>query len=489
MNRRELLALSSAALLTGAAAPAPFSPDTVVRAARALSRHPFVPQQTVLPPALAGLDYDGYRRIRFVEDQALWRGLGLPFQAHFFHRGGLAMARVELFEVADGRASPIRYSPSLYAFGDPPPEGLEAFPDLGFAGFRLLSPVNMPDKWDEIAAFIGASYFRGVARGGSYGLSARGLAIGAGEAEEFPVFRSWWLERPAADATGVVLHGLLDSPSLTGAYRFVVTPGETTVMDVRATLFPRGEVARVGLAPLTSMFLFDQESARRYDDFRPAVHDSDGLAVADAGGRRIWRPLANPPATRVSTFPGAAGFGLIQRKTAFADYEDLEARYDLRPSLWVEPLGIWPAGAARLVELHARSEAEDNIVAEWRLDGALAAHAPVEVAYRLHWGPDGTDPAMARAHAWRAGAGDADGWTRLLVDFGPVPGGADGLEAAIDLSRGEMRAPVVQANPVTGGVRLAFNFRPGDDGTADIRAQLTRGGVAASELWAYPWTG
>lgn len=489
MNRRELLALSSAAVLTGAAAPAPFSPDTVIRAARTLSRHPFAPQQTVLPPALAGLDYDGYRRIRFVEDHALWRGLGLPFQAHFFHRGGLATARVELFEVADGRASPIRYSPSLYAFGDPPPEGLEAFPDLGFAGFRLLSPVNTPDKWDEIAAFIGASYFRGVARGGSYGLSARGLAIGAGEAEEFPVFRSWWLERPAPGATGVVLHGLLDSPSLTGAYRFVVTPGETTIMDVSATLFPRGEVARVGLAPLTSMFLFDQESARGYDDFRPAVHDSDGLAVADAGGRRIWRPLANPPATRVSTFPGAAGFGLIQRKTAFADYEDLEARYDLRPSLWVEPLGTWPAGAARLVELHARSEAEDNIVAEWRVDGALAAHTPVEIAYRLHWGPDGTDPAMARAHAWRAGAGDADGWTRLLVDFGPVPGGADGLEAAIDLSRGEMRAPVVQANPVTGGVRLAFNFRPGDDGTADIRAQLTRGGVAASELWAYPWTG
>lgn len=489
MNRRQILAGAGLAVLTGAAAPAHFDHSVVLRAARALSRKPYVSPETPLPASLAALDYDGYRQIRFREDHALWRGHDLPFQAHFFHRGGLARNRVELFEVADGHASAIAYSPSLYSFGDSPPAGLDGHPDLGFAGFRLLSPINQPDKLDEIAAFIGASYFRGVAKGGAYGLSARGLAIGAGEAEEFPVFRAWWLERPARGATSVVLHGLMDGQSVTGAYRFVVTPGPTTVMEVSATLFPRVDLARVGFAPLTSMFLFDQESSHRYDDFRPAVHDNDGLAVADAGGRRVWRPLFNPRATRISTYPGGAGFGLVQRKTSFDDYQDLEARYDLRPSLWVEPVGAWPAGTARLVELHARTEADDNIVAEWRADAALPAHVPVSVAYRLHWGPDHTDPTLARAHAWRAGAGDGEGWKRIVIDFDAVAGGNDGLDATIEVSAGETRTPVIQPNPVTGGVRLAFNFKPGAADTTYVRAQLTRGGVAASELWAYPWVG
>lgn len=489
MNRREVLAAGAAAVLTGAAAPARFDHSVVLRQARDLSRRSFRSSETPLPPSLTALDYDGYRRIRFLEDHALWRGLDLPFQAHFFHRGGLAKNRVELHEVVDGHATPIVYSPALYDFGEAMPEGLDHASDLGFAGFRLLNPINRADKFDEVAAFIGASYFRGVAKGGAYGLSARGLAIRSGEwPEEFPVFRAWWLERPAPGAASVVLHGLLDSQSVTGAYRFVVTPGETTVMEVQATLFPRRDLSSVGFAPLTSMFLFDQESAHAFDDFRPAVHDSDGLAVADGGGQRIWRPLANPVRNRITTYPGGAGFGLIQRKTAFADYQDLEARYDLRPSLWVEPVGAWPAGTARLVELRARTEYEDNIVAEWRAAASLKAHQPATVAYRLHWGPDATDPAVARALAWRVGAGDSEGWKRMVIDFGPVAG--DGaLDGAVEVSDGEVRSVVVQPNPVTGGVRLAFNIKPGVDETTYIRAQLTRAGVAASELWAYPWTG
>lgn len=489
MNRRELMGVGLAAVMAGAAGPTRFSDATVTRMARQLARKPYVSIDTPLPPSLAALDYDGYRKIRFFETHALWAGHGLPFQAHFFHRGGLAKNRVEMFEVVDGRASTIDYSPSLFIFDEKVPEGLSDHPELGFAGFRLLNPVNRADKFDEIAAFIGASYFRGVAKGGAYGLSARGLAIGAGEwPEEFPVFRAWWLERPAAGSKSVVLHGLMDGKSLTGAYRFVVTPGETTVMDIEATLFPRADVARVGFAHLTSMFLFDQETGHRYDDFRPAVHDSDGLAVAASDGTRIWRPLFNPPATRIATFPGDAGFGLVQRKTEFNHYEDLEARYDLRPSLWVEPKTPFPSGAARLVELHARSEADDNLVAEWRAAAPLHAGKPVSLSYRLHWGPDRTDPVLARALTWRVGAGDTSGWRRLVIDFGPVTPDAHGLNAKVDIADdGDVRNIVIQPNSVTGGVRLAFNFKPATTPVTDIRAVLTRDGRVVSETWVYPW--
>ncbi len=488
MTRRELLGAGVvAAMMAGGAAPGPprFSGDTVPKLARDLAARPYVGPEKTLPPSLAALDYDGYRQIRFVESRALWRDLNLPFQAHFFHRGGLAKTRVEIFEVAGGRAAPIGYTPEMFAFGQGAPDGLEGHPELGFAGFRLLNPINRPDKLDEVAAFIGASYFRGVARGGVYGLSARGLAIGAGDwPEEFPDFRAWWLERPEPGAASLVLHGLLDSPSLTGAYRFVVTPGDVTTMDVWAVLFPRKDTPRVGFAPLTSMFLFDQETGAKYDDFRPAVHDSDGIAVTQADGTRTWRPLANPPATRPTLLGGSGSFGLIQRKTAFRDYEDLEARYDLRPSLWVEPMVAWPAGQARLVELHAKSEADDNTVAEWRAAAPLKAQQPVTVAYRLNWGRDVTDPAVARVMAWRSGAGDTAEWKRLVIDFGPVAGDPEGLVGAIDVPGGEVRHVVVQPNAVTGGVRLAFNFKPGRD---DIRCALTRDGRAVSETWVYPW--
>lgn len=487
MNRREVLVAAGAAVMSGAAAPAAFDHSVVLRKARDLSRTAFKSPDTPLPPALEALDYDGYRQIRFVETHALWADQDTPFRAQFFHRGGLARNRVELFEVAAGRATPIAYSPTMFSFGKSVPEGLDHAPDLGFAGFRLLNPLNRADKFDEIAAFIGASYFRGVAKGGAYGLSARGLAVRAGDwPEEFPVFRAWWLERPAAGAASVVLHGLLDSENVTGAYRFVVTPGATTTMEVVATIFPRKNLERVGFAPLTSMFLFDQETARNYDDFRPAVHDSDGFAVAAADGSRIWRPLVNPRANRATTQPGEAGFGLIQRKTAFADYQDLEARYDLRPSAWVEPVRPFPKGTARLVELTAKTEYEDNIVAEWRADGALPAHVPVSVAYRLHWGPDRTDPAVAKAHAWRVGAGDGAGWKRLVIDFDAIAGDPETLEATVDVPGGEVKHVVVQPNTVTGGVRLGFNFKPG---SGDIRCVLTRNGEALSETWVYPWEG
>ena len=310
-----------------------FGPDTVAGMARSLAARPYQPPNLQLPAELARLDYDQYRDYRFRADHALWRNAASPFQAQFFHRGWTAKDRVDLYEVVDGRASPIPYSPDMFTYGKSP---VPKARDLGFAGFRLHGPVNRADYLDEFAVFQGASYFRAVAKAQAYGLSARGLALKTGdpEPEEFPAFTTFWLERPGAGADAVVVHALLDGPSAAAALRFKIRPGTQTVFDVDMRLYPRVELARAGIAPLTSMFFFDAGDRLGIDDYRPAVHDSDGLAMLNGNNEQLWRPLANPKALQMSTFQDGAvrGFGLMQRKRAFIDYMDAEASYHRRPS-------------------------------------------------------------------------------------------------------------------------------------------------------------
>ena len=258
--------------------------------------------------------------------------------------------------------------------------------------------------FDEIAVFQGASYFRGVSKGQVYGLSARGLAIDTAQpgGEEFPFFRAFWLETPVPTARQTIVHALLDSPSATGAYTFRIAGGKPTTMDVEVKLFTRKQIEHVGVAPLTSMFLFSGNGRERIDDFRPAVHDSDGLAIADANGERVWRPLANPRRLQVSAFSvkELAGFGLIQRQRNFPSFEDLEARYERRPSAWVEPVGSWGSGAVHLVEIPSEEEIHDNVVAFWRPQEPYKQGSAYTFAYRLTW-PDQAPPA-AGAQGGRA---------------------------------------------------------------------------------------
>jgi glucans biosynthesis protein len=164
-----------------------------------------------------------------------------------------------------------------------------------------------------------------------------------------------------------VIHAPLQSPSVVGAYTFTAQPGDETVMDVDATLFAAGGQL-FGIGPLTSMFLFDESSPARFDDYRRAVHDSDGLQILSGNGERVWRQLANPKTLQVSAFTDQSprGFGLLQRKRRFDAYEDFEARYELRPSLWVEPRGDWGQGHIELIEIPTEREIHDNIVAFWR---------------------------------------------------------------------------------------------------------------------------
>ncbi|MEW5688451.1 MAG: glucan biosynthesis protein G, partial [Pseudomonadota bacterium] len=458
--------------------------------ARALARAPFRQPEPALPAKLAGLGYDAYRDLRFRPDRAVWRGERLPFQLQMFHRGGLFRDPVELNEMADGAARPLPFSRDQFTYGAQDVGDLP--PDLGFAGFRIHAPVNDPARFDELAAFLGASYFRAVAKGVLYGLSARGLALGAGEpGEEFPAFRAFWIERPRPGARDLVLHALLDSPSTTGAFRFDITPGVVTSMLVDVSLFPRRPLKSVGLAPLTSMYLFGPEQPRRFDDFRPEVHDSDGLLTDDGAGNRIWRPLVHAPATRISDLDVGAprGFGLLQRQRDLSAYQDLEANYHQRPGAWVEPLSGFGRGAVRLVELGARSEAEDNIVAFWRPAAPLAAGREHRFRYRLSWGAQPEPPTrLARAVAWRSGRGHDPGRRRFLVDFAGVdPAAVEGLSAQVGASAGRIRVESVQPNASIGGARASLEFDPAGASTAELSLALVRGAVRASESWIYRW--
>ncbi len=471
----------------------PFDAQTVRTMARALGAAAFQPPNAKLPDALAKLTYDAYRTIRFDPAQSLWRGAGLPFEAQFFHRGSLYANRVDLYEVADGQARPLRYRPEQFDFGSAPRMGDD---DLGYAGFRLHGAINRADTMDEVAVFLGASYFRAVGRGLLYGLSARGLSIKTADpgGEEFPAFKAFWLERPQPGTSSVVVTGLLDSPSAAAAVRFSIRPGEDTVFDVELALFPREDIAQAGIATLTSMFLFNALDRGGADDYRRAVHDSNGLMMLTGRGEALWRPVANPQTLQVSQFGDSSprGFGLMQRTRSLRDFEDLEARYDKRPSLWVEPIGDWGEGVVQLVEIPTKDEVHDNIVAFWRPKQPLLAKSEHGFTYRLHWAADAPGaPALGRFTASRSGAGP--GGSRLFVL--DAAGGALGALApdaqprlAVSTDRGKIQNAAVRANPEEGGWRMGFELLPEDAKAVELRAQLLLGDAPLTETWMLRWT-
>jgi glucans biosynthesis protein len=474
----------------------------VLDQARALAAEPFGALEQPLPEALAGLSHEQHGGIRFRPDRALWKGQGLDAQAQFFHLGSRFRAPVHLYEVADSLAREVLYDEMLFDFGEGIPE-LDLPDDLGFAGFRLHAPLNRPDVLGEFAVFLGASYFRAIGRDQRYGISARGVAIDTGlpKDEEFPAFRRFWLERPAPGADQVVLHALLDGPSLSGAYSFRIVPGRTTIMEVEATLFPREAIELLGIAPLTSMFLFGPNDRQGVDDFRPGVHDSDGLQIWSGAGEWSWRPLVNPQALRLSLFgdKDPKGFGLMQRARGFAAYQDLEARYELRPSLWVEPLESWGSGHVRLIEIPSPREIYDNIVAFWVPREPVEAGSEWAFKYRLHWGEGPpTRPDLGEVVATRLGVGGdteeerGGGLRRLVIDFAggqlqQMPGDAP-LEAVVSVLGGEIIEPSARKNEVTGGWRAAFDLRPDGDGPVELRCALRAAERTLTETWVYQWT-
>jgi periplasmic glucans biosynthesis protein len=516
-SRRELLSSMVAFYLAATAArslayaqensalrlgqPEPFSPDLVREQARALAAEPFGTLDAALPEVLAELNYDQQHEIRFRRDMALWHDLGLDAEVQFFHLGYYFKTPVHIYDVADGMAREVLYSAELFDFGN---NGFEAdFPDdLGFAGFRLHVPLNRPDYLDELAVFLGASYFRALGRGQRYGISARGVAIDTGlpKQEEFPSYRRFWLERPAPGADQILVHALLDGPSLTGAYTFKIQPGDATVMDVDATLYPRQAIELLGIAPLTSMFLFGANDRRGIDDYRPEVHDSDGLQTWSGSGEWFWRPLVNPERLRLSLFSdnNPKGFGLMQRARDFEAYEDLEARYSLRPSLWVEPLEGWGQGHVRLIEIPSPAEVNDNIVAFWVPREPVEAGSEWHFGYRLYWGMDAPiRPELAQTAATRVGVGGPPGQQndeirKFVIDFEggqltDLPADAP-VEASVTLAGGELTLPITRKNDVTGGWRVIFDLHPAGSDPVELRCTLRLGDKPLSETWVYQWS-
>jgi glucans biosynthesis protein len=500
--------LSVAALPTGSHAQADrlasdamgFGADHVAELARQLASKPHVAPDSALPPALRGLTYDQYRTIRFDRSQAPWRSDGLPFQLQPFHRGFLYRDRVALHEVHRGVARPLRFSTRQFSYGEtiaPVPDE-----DLGHAGARVLAPLNRAGHYDEVVAFLGASYFRAVGRGHVYGISARGLALATADpkGEEFPWFRAFWFERPALEADFLVVHALLDSQSVAGAYRFTIRPGSvtrgaTTTMDVEARLFPRRRLGALGIAPLTSMYLHSPNDRGGADDYRPAVHDSDGLLIMTARGERLWRPLTNPRALQVSAFADRdpAGFGLMQRRRAFTDFHDLESAFHRRPSLWVEPLSPFGEGEVQLVEIPTPNEINDNIVAFWRPKAPLPAGVEALLHYRLHWCSEAPVAGTVAAFTGtRVGAGSAARMRRFVLDVaGPALEGLPGTgELTLDTwaNAGTIHHATAHPNVETGGLRVAFEFAPGGAALAELGARLLHDGVPVTETWLYRWT-
>jgi periplasmic glucans biosynthesis protein len=503
MRRRELLPLLAAFGIAPAAAgaanePPPastaFDAATVRNLARGLALKPYQPPDSKLPDALANLKYSEYQTLRFDKSKALWRGNGGKFSVEFFHRGSLFKDRIEIFEVAEGQARPIRYSTDLFDLSKLQTK-LEG--DLGFAGFRVHYPLNRPGVDDEVCAFLGASYFRAVARGQGYGLSARGLAIKTGDpsGEEFPVFKSFWLERPGKGSDVMVIHALLDSQSAAAAFRFTLRPGAETNMDTEMALYPRVDLTQAGLAPMTSMFLFDSTNRGGFDDYRNAVHDSHGLAMMSGKGERIWRALNNPKTLQISALGDASprGFGLVQRERNFLDYQDLEAVYEKRPSLWVEPLGDWGEGAVALVEIPTDREVNDNIVAFWRPKDKFAAKSEQILAYRLHWcWEPAEDPGLAQVTQTRCGLSFDQKNRQFVVDFaGPVfKGRANAEPPEIDVSADKGHVHDATLQPMAGGQawRLSFQLATGDEKPIELHARLLDSGHPITETWGYRWT-
>lgn len=498
---RWLVMMTSLVALPAMADPLPHY-QTVIEQAKELANAPYQPPEDDLPDALRDIDYDTYRQIRFDPSNAYWRD-DSPFSVQLFHSGFLFETPVRINVIENDDVVPLPFSTDDFSYDGEASELLDH--DLtgsGHAGFRLHYPLNTDDYADEFAVFLGASYFRLVGRNQVYGLSTRGLAIDtvSSEGEEFPAFREFWLYKPDANADQVELLALMDSPSLSGAYRFVIQPGENTRVEVEATLFAREDIGKLGVAPLTSMYTFGEASRERPDDYRPQVHDSDGLLIQTGAGEWIWRPLSNPSNVRTSAFldDSPEGFGLMQRERAFDRYLDMEALYHRRPSQWVAPLEDWGEGHIELVEIPTPDETHDNIVAYWVSEEPLNAGDSRRLHYQTH--TLNTQPeshSLGYVVRTRHGRAEVPGQTegtnagerQFMVDF---QGGAldditadQPVELDLSLQQGEIRLPQVTALP-NNGWRASFRL-PASDQPRDIRLRLTLEGNPVSETWNYVW--
>ncbi len=478
----------------GEALPPPpvFDFDDVREKARLLAEQDFV-DTAELPRSAAALNYDQYRRIQNHPASALWASPDSAFRLLHDPRGYLFTHDIRINLIEDGEIKPHPYSASTFDFQDLPLED-EVKESLGFAGFRVLTALNMAGKFDELVSFKGASFFRALGAGNIYGASARGLSLGTAspDGEEFPHFSEFWLAQPADPTGGVTIYALMDGQSVTGAFEFTVSGGPETRTDVTATFFPRRALSSVGIAPLTSMYQFSPHDLRKEtEDFRPAVHDSEGLLVNLDSGEWAWRPLVNPRSLQISVLATNAprGFGLIQRKRGLDAYADTEAEYHRRPNVWIQPTSEWGEGQLSLVEIPTANEYNDNIVVFWKPAEAWEPGRSYDVSYSMRWGlsPPAGMPVIPVAET-RSGRTPDKRRQLFVIDYQSADESLiAGAEASLWTSAGTIYNPVIKRHAETGRTRLTFELDAANAPVAELRALLTQGGTPISETWLYRW--
>jgi len=481
--------------------PRPFSFRWLRESARAQARKSYAAAAPAVPELLGRIDYDAVQKIAFRPDHALWhRGPG-RFPVRFFHLHKLNMESVRIHVVSDGVAREIGYSPAYFDYGGLD-VGQKLPPELGFSGFRIMDGRQKNTDW---LAFQGASYFRSSGEDDQYGISARGIAINTALStrEEFPRFTEFWLSDYGPDSPSVAIYARLDGPSVTGAYKFVATKGHGAIVDVAATIYARKDVTRLGIAPLTSMYWYGENNRTYATDWRPEIHDSDGLAMWTGRNEHIWRPLINPRTVRTNSYldMNPKGFGLMQRDRDFASYQDDGAFYNRRPGVWVEPQGDWGEGAVQLVEIPTRDEVHDNIVAFWQPKRKIGAGGAIRIFYRLYWRNDEPHPPanLGRVVATRIGQGGIPGQIdpknnskrKFVIDFqgGPLTAMAARYDVnpMITASRGKIDNAYVIRIVGTNRWRALFDLAIAGKEPIDLRCFLRLGDRTLTETWLYQY--
>ncbi len=482
---------------TTATTAEPFDFNHVVERARELATQSFTAPPRAMPTELSELSFDDWQKIEHRHEH--WLPLGNSHVVQLEHVGMFYTAPVQLNLVQNGSVQPVAYDAASFDFA-----GLEFDPaDLeggsGIAGFNLREIDSEAEEW--LARFLGASRFQVVGHGQAPGVAARGVAIntGNGSGEQYPWFREFWLMPTDAPDAGVVVMALLDAPGLTGAYRFQILPGDTTVAEVQAQFFFRTSIEKLGLAPLVGTWLHGSTRPARQKDYRPAVHDADGFSMALGNGEWWWRPLDNPRRLSISSYPveSLRGFGLMQRERGFEWYQDLETRFDLHPSVWVEPLEGWGPGRLELIEIPTPDDTNDNIIAFWVPDQAPEAGESRSISWRMHWTRD--DRVMLPAdlawvehtHVLRRPEGDGDGVNlELRIDFAGAglseTGEQDPPEVVYETPEGvELVKLELLPNPVHDGWRAHAQLVRPKGVSGEIRLRLVRNHEPMSEVFAY----
>lgn len=473
--------------------PAPFNHGMVTEAARSLSKRPYRPLPADLPSVFRDLGYEQYTAIHPRPGTAIWAGENTGFAIEPLHRGFIFSSPVDINLVEEGQARRVLYNPAAFDFGKLAPPG--NISDIGFSGFRVLA--QGPSGLSELAIFQGASFFRALTGGQIPGTMARALSIKTADprGEEFPAFRTVWIERPTLAAGMMVIHALIDSESVTGAYRFTLRPGEATIIDTECALFARAAVDNLGLATMSATRLLGPIGERRNDDLRPSVGEVTGLQMLTGKGEWVWRPVANRDTLQISTFidENPRGFGFLQRDRNFDHYQDDDQHFETRPSLWIEPIGDWSAGGVQLIEIPSDSEANDNIIGFWKPKQALTAGSEAFFAYRQFWcwtPPE--QPPLAIATMSRSGRGSSSKRRRFAVEFsGEILGNPDtaaSLKPNLTAAPGSIVSFRTYSYADKKICRIVFELDTGNETYSEIRLILESEGKPLSETWLYRWT-